>query len=74
MAYFANGTEGAVFDRQCGICKYGQEPCPIASVQLFYNYDAVNNEVATNILDALVSDNGECSMYKEFKKDFHLKE
>jgi len=23
MAYFANGTEGTVFDHQCSICKYG---------------------------------------------------
>ena len=70
MAYFANGTEGECFDNQCSICKYGEEPCPIAFVQCEYNYDACNNEVATNILNDLIKNNGTCKMFKEFKKDF----
>jgi len=70
MAYFSNGTEGMVFDYQCSICKYGEQNCPIALVQEVYNYDACNNVVARKILDTLVADNGECAMFKEFKKDF----
>jgi len=69
MAYFANGTEGMCFDEQCSICKYGEEPCPIAMVQMHYNYDACNNKVATAILNALVKNNGTCTMYKLAEKD-----
>jgi Fe-S-cluster-containing hydrogenase component 2 len=72
MAYFSNGSAGMVFDDQCNKCKYGMKPCPIALVQMSYNYDAVNNEVATNILDALVKDDGTCQMWKEFKDDFAI--
>ena len=74
MAYFSNSTEGSVFEYQCSLCKYGETNCPIAFVQEVYNYDACNNEVARKILDSLVADNGECSMFKEFKKDFEKKE
>ena len=70
MAYFANGSEGAVFDYQCSICKYGEQPCPIATVQMLYNYDACNNEAARAILDGLVKNDGTCEMYKQFKNDF----
>ena len=70
MAYFSNGTEGSVFDAQCIKCKYGDKPCPIALVQGLYNYDACNNKVARKILDTLVSNNGTCAMYEEFKNDF----
>lgn len=72
MAYFSNGTEGMAFDFQCSKCKYGQEPCPIAFVQTHYNYDACNNDVATQILEKLVDDGGNCAMYKEFKKDLSI--
>jgi hypothetical protein len=70
MAYFANGTDGMVFDNQCEQCRYGSKPCPINLVQTMYNYEAVNNEVSTNILDALVNNSGECAMYKMVKKEF----
>jgi len=72
MAYFANGTEGTVFEHQCSICKYGEKNCPIAFVQQMYNYDACNNEIARKILDELVADNGTCAMWKEFKNDFRI--
>ena len=54
MAYFSNGSEGALLDAECADCALGQEPCPIASVQVGYNYQACNNKVATKILDALI--------------------
>jgi len=72
MAYFSNSTEGMVFDHQCSLCKYGKKNCPIFLVQFIYNYDACNNEVARKILDDLVSDNGTCAMWKEFKNDFRI--
>ena len=73
MAYFSNGTEGMVFDEQCSRCKYGQEPCPIALVQMSYNYDACNNPTARKILDTLVKDDGTCEMFETFKDDLELK-
>lgn len=72
MAYFSNGTEGGVFDSQCGKCKYGQKACPIAWVQGYYNYDAVNNQVATDILNTLVTNDGTCMMFNTFKEDFEV--
>lgn len=74
MAYFSNGSEGMVFDEECSTCKYAQKACPIAFVQVWYNYDAVNNETATKILDDLVSNDGTCAMKKEFKDDFEVYE
>lgn len=70
MAYFSNGSEGTVFDEECSTCRYGQKPCPIALMQTHYNYDAVNNDVATKILEGLVKNDGTCEMKKEFKEDF----
>ena len=70
MAYFANGSEGMVFDEQCLVCKYGEDACPIAYVQQMFNYDACNNEVATKILDYLVKPDGTCMMFQVFRKDF----
>lgn len=70
MAYFSNSSEGEVFDLQCSQCKYGNDACPIAAVQMAYNYEAVNNEVATKILNALVKNDGTCMMYDEFTVDF----
>jgi len=67
MAYFPNGSAGECFTEECCTCKYGAEPCPIAAVQLHFNYDAANNKVATEILDYLVKDDGTCAM-KEFMK------
>lgn len=72
MAYFSNGTEGMAFDDQCGRCKYGQLPCPIAAVQMHYNYDAANNKVATDILKGLVKDDGTCEMWVTFKQDLAI--
>jgi hypothetical protein len=64
MAYFSNGSEGQSFDDQCGKCKYGQAPCPIAWVQTNYNYDQHNDKsgTATNILNDLVKKDGTCTM------------
>ena len=70
MAYFSNGSEGMVFDEECSTCRYGLKPCPIALMQITYNYDACNNKVARKILDGLISNNGECSMKQTFKTDF----
>lgn len=71
MAYFANGTEGEVFDNQCGQCRYGDQPCPIAWVQTTYNHDACNNETATDILNYLVKQDGSCKMFELDQDHFY---
>jgi hypothetical protein len=64
MAYFANGSEGMVFDAQCSECKYGQEPCPIAIAQCMFNYKQVGNKLAEEIMNTLVDKKGICQMKK----------
>lgn len=70
MAYFANGTEGGYFERECAKCRLSGDrwgrPCPVAEMQWFNNYDAVNNKVATRILDGLVKNDGLCVMLRRF--------
>jgi len=70
MAYFPNGTAGMVFDEECSTCKYGQEPCPIALVQIQYNYDTCQNPKLKELLDCLVKQDGTCEMKKAFSRDF----
>jgi hypothetical protein len=67
MAYFPNGSAGEGFDEQCSECPYGEEPCPVFCAQSIFNYDAVNNKVATDILNVLVKDNGTCMMFELIK-------
>ena len=69
MAYFSNSSEGDLFEKECSSCKYGLEACPIALVQMEYNYDACNNKTATDILEALVKNDGTCIMKSTFSKD-----
>ena len=72
MAYFSNGNEGMAFENQCAKCKYGNEPCPIAWVQMDNNYEACNNEVARKILDSLVKDDGTCTVFELMKSDLKI--
>lgn len=69
MAYFSNSTEGSVFDCSEKGCKYADQPCPIFYVQLTYNYEAVNNKIATEILNELVKDDGTCTFFEMAKAD-----
>lgn len=75
MAYFSNGSEGSCFDEQCSRCKFGQSPCPIALVQITYNYDAVKAEnagypEASKILDTLIKQDGTCAVFEMDKSYF----
>lgn len=70
MAYFPNGSAGECFVEQCLRCVYGEETCPIALVQMLYNYKAVNNQAATEILNLLVSHDGTCAMFEMDKNHF----
>lgn len=69
MAYFPNGSSCEILANQCGHCKYGEEPCPIYQVQVTYNYDACNDQLASAILNDLVSNEKGCEMFNRFKKD-----
>ncbi len=74
MAYFSNGSEGAVFDDQCARCKFGKYPCPIAFVQIDANYDQLKDTTgtATKILNHLVHDDGSCQVFEMAKQDFAI--
>jgi hypothetical protein len=74
MAYFSNGSEGMCFDDQCGKCKHGKSPCPIALVQMMYNYDQHKDTsgTATAILDSLVKTDGTCTVFEMAKLDFEI--
>ena len=64
MAYFSNSSDGGVLDAQCGEClPYDQ--CPVAFVQMMYNYDQIGNDQLKECLTALVDENGACQM-KQF--------
>ena len=70
MAYFANGSEGALFEAECAGCVLGEEACPIAWVQTEYNYETVDYEVVSAILACLVKQDGRCSMKRLFPHIF----
>jgi hypothetical protein len=67
MAYFSNGSAGEIFDNQCDECPLGQGPCPIASVQLMYNYDQLSDgqEKLREAMTILVDDEGICQTRKQ---------
>jgi len=68
MAYFSNSTEGMLLDNQCADCILGESECPIALAQNLFNYDAVNNKVATDILNTIVDNEKGCVLYTKFQK------
>lgn len=69
MAYFSNSSDGSLFDEQCGRCKFGDAPCPVALAQSLYNYEACNNPTARKILDLLVKDDGTCEVFKMMERE-----
>ena len=69
MAYFSNGSEGEILERQCDDCPLGGEgkACPVLGVHLFYNYDQIGNDDLRNAMNVLVDDKGVCQVRKELK-------
>lgn len=74
MAYFANGTEGMMYeDEYCSKCiNYrdngsGSEGCPILDLHFIHNYDECNKK--DSFLHFLIPrkgiDNEQCSMFIE---------
>lgn len=66
MAYFSNGSEGAILDNQCAECPLGEKPCPIALAQQLFNYKQIDKNgernVASEVLDTLINEHGICQM------------
>ena len=63
MAYFSNGTEGDILDRQCAEC-LPHDPCPIAKVQVRFNYTQCKKgqEELRRCMNMLVDEEGQCLM------------
>jgi hypothetical protein len=66
MAYFSNGSEGMYLDDQCAECIHAREDalCPIAAVQLEFNYDQQKkgNGDLKKAMSFLINDDGDCQM------------
>ncbi len=69
MAYFSNGTEGAILERQCKECQIDDDICPILAMQLEYNYAQCKNELAIKIMNTLVDEDGICQMFELVNKE-----
>jgi hypothetical protein len=71
MAYFANATEGDIWEqRYCQRCANYNDTCAILDVHFLYNYEACReNGLAKRVLDGLIPDTtdgpGECMMYRK---------
>ena len=75
MAYFPNGTAGMILDSQCGECIH-EDPdagCPIAMVQMEYNYEQIGNDNLEKCMNALVSEEGVCLMKLAIEKYYTKK-
>ena len=67
MAYFPNGSSGEVLDMQCADCPLGDGPCPVALVQMTFNYDQCDDSEAKlrQAMTYLVNDEGTCEVRKQ---------
>lgn len=65
MAYFPNGASAQIFEDQCTLCVMGEAACPVALVQLYYNYEqlAEGQEKLRAALRSLVTDEGACQVF-----------
>ena len=72
MAYFPNVTAGEHLDKQCADCIH-EDPeagCPLALVQMEFNYSQHNNGQAKlrKCLNLLINEHGDCQMKKLIDK------
>lgn len=71
MAYFANGTEGGILDEQCHNCLHGLNDdvlCPVALVQVTYNYAQLHQPDLQTALIMLVDEHGACQMRRALER------
>ena len=66
MAYYSNSSEGDLFDEQCSECIHADPEvmCPIALVQMEYNYDQLKEgqEKLKAVMEILVDQKKGCQM------------
>ncbi len=74
MAYFSNSDAGLCFAEQCSRCKYGEDCCPVALIQMQYNYSQFQNADVKQILDWLVKNDGTCTVFELMEKDLAIKD
>lgn len=74
MAYFSNSSEGECFDDQCSRCKFGQMACPVALLQMEYNYEQLREPTGklTEVMNLLVKEDGTCTVFEMAKADFEV--
>lgn len=62
MAYFSNGSDGYILDKQCADCPLGDGPCPVALIHAIYNYDQIDVPKLREAMNMLVNEEGICQM------------
>ena len=75
MAYFSNSTDGAILDGQCDECIH-EDPeagCPVALVQMLFNYDQCGIGKLESCLNMLVNVDGICLMKPVIEKYYTKK-
>ena len=70
MGYFANGTEGQMYEEQyCERCIHGGWTCPIWTLHMMHNYEQHKEPKIALMLDTLIPRKGcfneECKMFVE---------
>ena len=72
MAYFSNSSDGDILDMQCDECIHedSEAGCPIALVQMSFNYDQLNNgnKDLKRAMDMLIKSTGICQMKRLIDK------
>lgn len=77
MAYFPNGSAGEHLENQCGACLHGRDDdigCPIAHVQMEYNYSQGGNEDLEAAITIMINEKGDCQMKPLIDKFYKAKE
>jgi hypothetical protein len=79
MAYFANGTEGDMFqEANCAFCVHWKddgdgrgEGCPVNDVHLLFSYELCNKKADPGkvILDTLITPEMTCTMFHPHGRD-----
>lgn len=73
MAYFPNGTAGAILDNQCIYCLHENDwgDCPVYAVQALFNYNQADKgqEKLRKAISMLIRDDGICLVRKAFLKE-----
>ena len=56
MAVISNSDEDFLSLEDCAQCVFGDEFCPVAYLQVMFNYDQLKNEKVKEMLDILLPD------------------